>query len=61
MNFVDLKAACAIRMSVDTKISQTMNLHQRLLLKNLKEKSEMTMKEFKERLSIVPKGGEVED
>ena len=48
-NFDDLKADCAILMSVDTKISQAKNLHQRLLLTKLKEKSEKTMKEFEER------------
>ena len=36
-NFDDWKAACAIQMSVDTKISQAKNLHQRLLLKKTKE------------------------
>ena len=49
VNFDDLKAACAILMTVDTKISQAKNLHQRLLLTKLKEKSEITMSEFEER------------
>ena len=48
-NFDDLKAACAVLMTVDTKISQAKNLHKRLLLTKLKEKSEKTMKEFEER------------
>ena len=49
VNFDDLKAACAILMSVNTKILQAKNLHQRLLLTKLKEKSEITMTEFEER------------
>ena len=49
VNFDYLKAAWAILMTVDTKISQAKNLHQRLLLTKLKEKSEITMREFKER------------
>ena len=49
VNFDDVKAACAILMTADTKISQSNNLHQRLLLTKMKEKSEITMKEFGER------------
>ena len=49
VNFDDVKAACAVLMSVDAKISQAKNLHQRLLLTKLKEKSEITMSEFEER------------
>ena len=49
VNFDDVKAACAILMTVNTKISQAKNLHQRLLLTKLKEKSEITMSEFEER------------
>ena len=49
VNFDDVKAACAVLMSVDAKISQAKTLHQRLLLTKLKEKSETTMKEFEER------------
>ena len=48
-NFDDLKVACAILMSVDTKISQAKNMHQRLLLTKVKEKAEITVKEFGER------------
>ena len=46
VNFDDLKAACAILMTVDTKISRAKNLNQRILLTKLKEKSEITMNEF---------------
>ena len=49
VNFDDVKAACAVLMSVDAKISQAKNLHQRLLLTKLKEKSEITLKEFEQR------------
>ena len=49
VNFDDVKAACAVLMSVDVKISQAKTLHQRLLLTKLKEKSEITMNEFEER------------
>ena len=48
VDFDDLKAACAILMTVDAKISQAYTLHQRLLLTRLKEKSEITMNEFEE-------------
>ena len=46
VNFDDLKAVCAVLMSVDTKISKAKNLYQCLLLTKLKEKSEITMKEL---------------
>ena len=49
VNFDDLKADCAILMTVDAKISQAYTLYQRLLLTKLKEKSEITMNEFEER------------
>ena len=49
VNFDDAKAACEIQMTVDSNISQAKNLHQRLLLTKLKEKSEITMNEFEER------------
>ena len=49
VNFDDVKAACAVLMSVDVKISQAKTLHQRLLLTKLKEKSEITMNDFEER------------
>ena len=49
LNFDDLKAACAVLMSVYSEISQVKNLHHRLPLTKLKEKSEMTMKEIEER------------
>ena len=48
VSFDDVKAACAILMSVDTKISQTKNMHQCLLLPKLKEISEITIKELEE-------------
>ena len=48
VNFDDLKSACAVLMSVDTKILQAKNLHLHLLLTKLKEKVEITMKEFEE-------------
>ena len=49
VNFDDVKAACAVPMSVDAKISQAKTLHQRLLLTKLKEKSEITLNDFEER------------
>ena len=49
VNFDDVKAACAVLMSVDAKISQAKTLHQRLLLTKLKEKSDITLKEFEQR------------